>query len=280
MEYTGFLFSTQPLVLYANSDNVAWFLTTGGKISIIALLAVSGLTIYQSRKSFSKKNQLTDPPVSVSENDGVEKILKKCRQQLIGFLKQSGTVFTAGIESFINENLTGLKNTIAVKDYLKTELELANENIFSIATRFENSLHSGHYFIDLKDYQLRIVNSLTFILDPMFEHLGNSHKPFIKIQCEELKNLNKELETFGELMADIIGYDCKNKIKNLNNIEKNILDLLNNMEVAQIKRIKTNQVNTRNSVLFLNILSETKNMLNHASGLFNSYINLTTKLNN
>lgn len=257
---------------------MAWFLTTGGKISIIALLAVSGLTIYQSRKSFSKKSQLTDPPGSVSENDSVEKILKKCRQQLIGFLQQSGTVFTTAIESFINENLTGLKKTIAAKDHLKTELEQTKENIFNIATRFENSLQSGHYLIDLNDYQLRMVNSLTLLLDPLLEHLSNSHRPLIKIQGEELKNLNKELETFWELMTDIIDYGHKNKIENLNNIEKNILELLNNMEVAQIKRIKANHVNTRNSVLFLNILSETKNMLNHASGLFNSYINLTTKL--
>lgn len=278
MECPDLFFSNQPLALLTNSYNVAWVLSTGGKIAIIALLAVSGLTIYQARKNFHKKNLLADQEKMLSDNDGVEKILRKCRQQIVDFLDKTSAVFTTGIESFITENLTELKNTITLKDELKTDLEHVKENIFSIATRFENSLHSGHYFIDLKDYQLRMVNSLTLLLDPLFEHLGNSHKPFIKIQGEELKNLNRELETFWLLMADIIGYDHKNKIKNLNNIEKNILDLLNNMEVAQIKRIKTKQVNTRNSILFLNTLSETKNMLNHASGLFNSYINLTTNL--
>jgi hypothetical protein len=75
-------------------------------------------------------------------------------------------------------------------------------------------------------------------------------------------------------MAKTINNSVENDKENLAGIRNNIFELLNSMEVAQINRIKTSQVNTRNSILFLNILSETKNMLNHASGLLNSYIKL------
>jgi hypothetical protein len=61
-------------------------------------------------------------------------------------------------------------------------------------------------------------------------------------------------------------------------VQKNLYDLLNSMAVAQIKRIKSSQVNTRNSILFLNIISETKNILNHTTGLFHSYFHLTPDL--
>jgi hypothetical protein len=46
---------------------------------------------------------------------------------------------------------------------------------------------------------------------------------------------------------------------------------LEKMEVAQIKRIKAREVNTRNSVLFFNIITETKNMLLHAINLIKSH---------
>jgi hypothetical protein len=52
------------------------------------------------------------------------------------------------------------------------------------------------------------------------------------------------------------------------------------MEVAQIKRIKAREVNTRNSVLFFNTISETKNMLLHAINLMKShrdFISVTQK---
>ncbi len=277
MEYAGFIFSIFHPSVFTFSDIAAWFLTTGGMITLFAFFGFSGLAIYQTRSRFNEKNQVFDPEEIVSENDGVEKILKKCRIQLIHFLNKTSSVYTFGIENFIAEDLPGFKNILAEKDNLRKKVEKSKENIFSIATNFENSLHSGHYLIDIKDYQVRMVNSLSLFLDPMFEHLSNSHKPFIKVQGEELGLLKKEIDNLLVLSAEIINNNQVNEKNNMAGIQNKIYEMLNRMEVAQIKRIKSNQVNTRNSILFLNILSETKNMLNHASALLISYNKLTSE---
>lgn len=276
MENSGLVVSSLPLFLFTVSEIAAWFLTTSGKIAIIVLMGFSGLAIYRSRNRFNNKNQFPDPEEIISENDGIEGILKKSKDQLIQFLNKTSTIYTSGIESFIIEDLSGLKNILVEKDNLEKKVEKSKENIFNLAVKFESSLSSGHYLIDLKDYQVRIINSLKLLFDPLFEHLSNSHKPFINIQGEELNKLKKEIENFLGLTAEIINKNRVNEQENLAGIQNNIYALLNSMEVAQIKRIKSNQVNTRNSILFLNILSETKNMLNHASGLLNSYIKLNS----
>jgi hypothetical protein len=279
MAYYYFLFLNLSGFLFAGSDNIAW-LTTGGKIGFIALLAFSGLAIFNSRKKFSKKNRFTNPEDTVLENDAVEKIMQKCKKQLIRCLNRCGTIYTSGIECFTHEDLTGLKNALLEKKELAKQLKRSKETIYSVAARFENSLHSGHYLIELNDYQIRMINSLSLLLNPLYEHLGNSHKPFIKTQQEELDRLNRKITVFFGYTADCIGQTNENKDENPKNIQKDIEEMLNNMEVAQIKRIKTNQVNTRNSILFLNILSETKNILNHAAGLLHAHIQLTTNLKN
>jgi hypothetical protein len=48
------------------------------------------------------------------------------------------------------------------------------------------------------------------------------------------------------------------------------------MEIAQIKRIKAREINTRNSVLFFNTISETKNMLLHAINLIKAHRDFIT----
>ncbi len=48
------------------------------------------------------------------------------------------------------------------------------------------------------------------------------------------------------------------------------------MEIAQIKRIKAKEVNTRNSVLFFNTITETKNMLLHAINLIKAHRDFIT----
>jgi Na+/phosphate symporter len=108
--------------------------------------------------------------------------------------------------------------------------------------------------------------------------LSNSHKPFINAQAEELRKLENEIANFLSLTAEIVNKQLTNENEKPELVQKNLYDLLNSMAVAQIKRIKSSQVNTRNSILFLNIISETKNILNHTTGLFHSYFHLTPDL--
>jgi Na+/phosphate symporter len=278
MEYTGFVFSSMTPQMFTFSEIAAWFFTTSGILTFFVLLGFSGLVIYQKRNRFIKKNQLPESEENVSENDGVEEILKKCRNQLTHFLDKTTSIYTSGIESFLNEDLTGLKNILAEKEDITIKLEKSKENIFSIAARLESSLHSGHYLVDLKDYQVRIINSLSLLLEPLIEHLSNSHKPFINAQAEELRKLENEIANFLSLTAEIVNKQLTNENEKPELVQKNLYDLLNSMAVAQIKRIKSSQVNTRNSILFLNIISETKNILNHTTGLFHSYFHLTPDL--
>lgn len=279
MAYYYSLFLNLSGFLCAGSDNMSW-LTTGGKIGFVTLLAFSGLAIFNSKKKISKKNRLTNPEYTLLENDGVEKIMQKCKKQLIRCFNRCGTIYTSGIECFTNEDLTGLKNALREKKELAKQLKRSKETIYSAAARFENSLHSGHYLIELNDYQIRMINSLSLLLNPLYEHLSNSHKPFIKTQQEELDRLNRKISVFFGYMADCIDQSSEKTEENPKNIQKDIEEMLDNMEVAQIKRIKINQVNTRNSILFLNILSETKNMLNHAAGLLHAHMKLTTNPKN
>jgi hypothetical protein len=55
-----------------------------------------------------------------------------------------------------------------------------------------------------------------------------------------------------------------------------IVQYIEKMEIAQIKRIKAKAVNTRNSVLYFNTITETKNMLLHAINLMKSHRDFIT----
>ncbi|MCA1760025.1 MAG: hypothetical protein LC658_09670 [Bacteroidales bacterium] len=266
--------------MLAVSDITAWFLSSGGKILIIGLLAFSGLAIYQVRKNFNKKNLLADPEDYKTENEGIKEMMQKCKEQLTDSLQQANIIYTLCLSGFLNENLTTLKDARKVNKLLNRKLDMFKNKIFHIATVFEKNSQSGHYYLQFNDYQMRMIRSLALILDPLYEHLGNSHKPFIKPQAEELSNLMNDVNLFISRIIYFIKNDHLNDTKNLTLFLESLNENLENMGVEQIKRIKTNQINTRNSILFLNILSETKNMLNHTSDLFNSYIHLATDLIN
>jgi Na+/phosphate symporter len=254
----------------------AFFTTSAGKFILVIFFALAGFVAFYTRKYFRKRNreESEEDLEDSAETEEVEKIMKKCITHLTETLTQTENLYNLGISSFLNEDLNTLKNCMNLKNDLSNSLNKGKNKAFRTASFFENSLHSGHYYVELKDYQLRIVNAVSLLLQPMYEHLNNSHKPFTKAQKEELTKLGKEVSAFFGLSASIIKSIRFKQMENLVKMHVEINKLLENLEVAQIKRIKTNQVNTRNSILFLNTLSETKNMLNQSANLLKAYQNL------
>lgn len=257
-----------------------FFVSSAGKIILFLLFTIAGILAFRSRKINRKKTreESDEDQFDPFETEEVEKIMKKCKTHLNETLAQTENLFKLAISGFLEEDLTALKNSINLKTELSNNLEMVKTKVFRTASVFENSVHSGHYYVELKDYQFRMISAVSQLLDPLYEHLNNSHKPFVKTQKEELTRLEKEVSTFFDLSRSIIQNNQFKQMENLEKMHGTINEILEKMEVTQIKRIKTKQVNTRNSVLFLNTLSETKNMLNQTESLVKSYQNLTTVL--
>lgn len=278
MEYSGLLFFNHLMFPEITSGNLVWVSATHFKIAIIAFLAFSGLALYWFRKNLIKKNQYENAEEYAEENEGMKEMLQKCKEQLIDSLHQTNIIYTLGLTGFLDENLSTLKDAIKLKKLLNKKQDKIRNKIFQHATIFEKLSQKGHYYVQLNDYQIRMISSLEHILDPLYEHLNNSHKPFLEAQTDELNNLVNDVSFFISRIIYFIKNDHLNEKETLNLSHIDLNKNIENMGVEQIRRIKSNQVNTRNSILFLNVLSETKNMLNHTSGIFKSYIHLKTDL--
>lgn len=82
-----------------------------------------------------------------------------------------------------------------------------------------------------------------------------------KNQAEELKEISVEVsDLFDDIMKMIKGNDYTG-VPDAIKKQQNILELLNDTRKKQVKRIKQSETGTRNSVLYLGILNEIKNIL-------------------
>jgi len=143
---------------------------------------------------------------------------------------------------------------------LKTK-DLKN-NVHKVLRKLEEgSLESGHYYVQTLDYLREIAHCLTYISDPVFEHIENNHPPLIKEQVKDLHDLN---ESVSSLLNNIITIIKKQNIGDINRIiaeQKDVLDQIAKIKKKQIKLIREEVVSTRNAMMLLNILSESKNLV-------------------
>ena len=114
-------------------------------------------------------------------------------------------------------------------------------------------------------------HAIHFLVEPLREHLENQHKPFTESQSIQIRQLIQNASLFFDLAATIIREERFEELDNLIYARSKISTELYDLEKDQIKRIKENEVNTRNSLLFFKALAETKNLLLHTVNLVKSH---------
>jgi Na+/phosphate symporter len=226
------------------------------------------------------KQKLLEEEDVFSENDGVEKVIAKCNKQVVSAIVSSSKILSVSIDSFLKEDRAHLKEGLELKNEFNRKSKKQKSKVLNTLSRIEGNIDSGHFYVQVVDYQREVAHSLNFIVEPLFEHLDNQHKPFTKAQAEELGKLVNEIDEFLNFMLYIVKENKFGAIDELISKRATIFEFLGEIEKAQIKRIKGLLVNTRNSVLFFNTISETKNMLLHYVNLVKAYrdfITLTRK---
>jgi Na+/phosphate symporter len=136
-----------------------------------------------------------------------------------------------------------------------------------------NALDLEQEYVQLVDYSYEITKSLKAITESTFRYIDNNHTAFTKEQLDDLQMIYKILsESFDSYhQMDREGdYAQFSKVTAMRDI---IFELYSKLNKRQIKRVKANESTTRSSILFLNLVNESKIITLQSSNLMKSHRN-------
>jgi phosphate/sulfate permease len=261
------------IIAFSVAAIVAWVISVSGMMMIFVFVAIAVFMVIRTHLLFKKRSQidLTEEDETITEKDETDKVMEKCRKQVIKSILLADKIYSESIENFLKEERSLLKESLKLKDNLNKKSKKQKNKVLSTISKIEEDVDSGHFYVQVVDYQRELAHSLNFLVEPLYQHLDNNHKPFNEPQMEEMQNLKKEINNFFGFAVDLIKQNKFSQMPDLIKQRDNLLVLLEEMEISQIRRIKARAVNTRNSVLFFNTISETKNMLLHAINLIKAH---------
>ncbi len=242
---------------------VALFISWGGVVA--AAIAIAGafaiiVKTYGYHKKRARKRQQYEEKEQVKwDNDS---ILKSCELNI-----KSTLVDTADLYGKINYYLTteDRKQLRASLKRIRTlnarAKELKADAYKTVQKLREDAVDSSHYYIQILDYLREIAHCVHYLAEPAYEHLDNHHPPLTHEQTEDLNRLTLDV---NELLMGIKKLMDSNEFDQINNIiikQQQILAFLQKLKKKQVKMIQAEEVGTRNSMLYFNILAETKNLL-------------------
>ena len=175
------------------------------------------------------------------------------------------------IKGITTENHRSLKKDIAEIGELNKKTKLLKDRVDKTIVKLQNnSIETGHFYVQAVDYLREIVHAITYIVTPAYEHVANNHKGFVEEQNLELNSIKEKILNISNRIIQIIKENNFDAVDDIVQQQTEILDIIKKARKAQIKRIKAGEVGTRNSMLYLNILAETKNLLLYVINLLKS----------
>ncbi len=253
----------------------AYFISWGGIIAAIIAICIAFVfvvrTHYLHKKLSKQKEVEEEKEKDIKVVDG-ENVMEQCKNTIIETVVSVSKLYNATISSFLLEERKKLKKTRKrIKDFNKETKTLKKDVYFTLRKLEEDSVETGHYYVQTIDYLREIAHCLNFIVDPLHEHIENNHKPVIPEQENELLQLNENVSLLYGKILEVLKTDDFKRVENVIQLQQDILEDLDRLKRMQVKLIKKEKVKTRNSLLFFNLLSETKNLLLYTINMFKSH---------
>lgn len=235
----------------------------GGVVGIITVLTVAGIAVYRTHRTHSKRIADLNEFEKRHEEGSLtqEKILNLCNDYIQEFLDKYDVAVSRSLRALKDENRSELNEArLLFKPTLKRIewLQLQSSKILDDVP--ENDLEAGHVYIIVIDYLREMALQADTILKSSFKHVDNNHKPLLPDQIEELQEVHEMVKTMFLNIIETFNTQDIDNLKEYSDQLHGYASHIRDIRKKQIKRIKNRKVGTRNSILYLQLLSEFRNM--------------------
>ncbi len=255
---------------------MALILLFGGKLAVAGLVILAIYTVYRThtihKKQSGEKTEVREFEIEELDGEiGAEKVLATCKYSVTDTLKKVSQLYIQAIHDMEAEDRRGLREINKEVSTLNHKVKHLKSNVYPTVKKLqEQDIDSSLFYVQVVDYLREATHCLSYITKPVYNHLDNTHKNFSQQQFDELNKIKVEVQSVIAKAVEIITQGSFGEISNLMASQQELIEKLKTGRKKQLKRIKNDKVGTKNSLLYLNILHETQNLLLHLVNIVKS----------
>jgi len=261
------------LVAFTASMIVGLFLMWGGKIALAVMVFLVIFILFKSGRLHSKLKSKEQQQQQILSSE--QQLVASCNNDVHLMLEKTLSIYKRIVEGLKDEDRKLVKKAMgeAYELYERFKDKRDYEVVPTLESIQLNALDLEQEYVQLVDYSYEITKSLKAVTENTFQYIDNNHTAFSKEQIEDLKVIYKILsEAFTEYEKMEKSGDYS-QFSQIVNMRETILDLNPKLTKRQIKRVKAGESTTRSSILFLNLVNESKIITLQSSNLMKSHRN-------
>ena len=256
----------------------------GSVVGLTAVVGLGALAILRlvASSEFGKK---TKKAKKVAEEDEMEELSGEkavydyANKGIKKSIFQTNDLYARTLDALFTENRHDLKQLCDEAD--KMYRHAKNKRKFEVIPNLERlkatNIDLSYYYIQVIDYDYEVSKSLLHITRESYDYINNNHVGFSEDQIKDLKAI---MDTVNAIYTEFLTMLDTKDYSNFDELMKKreiLIELYADTTKHQIQRTKANQSGTRNTILFLYIVTETKTLILQSRNLMKAQRNLALK---
>lgn len=249
---------------------ISTLLMWGGWIALLAVILLCGYALCHNIIFKSKKTAEEKKPM-ISESEAETDVLYFCTKVVGETMERVSYIYNHMLVALFNENRKVLKDAMEQSRVMYNEANERKYEILSTLKKFEDEkIETGHYYVQVVDFLCEVSKALLHCTRPAFEHIDNNHRGFTEEQIMDLKQINDEVDEIFNKINNMLSVKDFSDIDEIMVMRDKLFGTIAEKIKSQIRRLKAGGMSTRGSMLYMNILNETKTMVLQSRNLLKS----------
>ena len=242
----------------------------GGTMAFVIVTVLCGYMLIHS--NFLKKGKTSAGPAAAGvKSQSTEDIIINLRDEVCRTMESATKIYDRTLIAVFKENRKVLRDMVKESNDLFYQSRERKYTLLPTLKKLQSSdVNTAHYYVQVVDYLNEMTKALMHITRPAFEHIDNNHEGLSKEQAKDLMSINDDVESIYRHINQMLRDGDFSEIEMVLTLRDQLFESIAEAIKSELSRINEARSNTKASMLYLTILTETKNMVLQSRNLLKS----------
>ena len=262
------------IIAFTAAAIVAYLIHLGGFLATVILLVVAAVLLIRNYLNHKKKAKQIKESFGLrrAESKSIQGVIVESAENISNVISRGNKIYSQAVNGLSKNNLDLLKKNKKQVGKLSAEIDGLRDHIFYFIKNLEDtSVGATNFYLDMLDSLQDIAQSLEYIAKISHKHVNNNHKRLTYTQIKELTEI--EIAVQGLLENSKMAFENQSflEVEEVLNSKDELLTMVSDKISEQISRTRSEDSSPKNTTLYFNLLTETKDLISSTIGLLEMY---------
>ncbi len=239
----------------------------GGITVFIIMTLLCGYMLIHSNFIKKQKSSMTTETKTETNED----IIADLREEVCRTMESATKIYDRTLIAVFKENRKVLRDMVKESNDLFYHSRERKYTLLPTLKRLQSGdVNTAHYYVQVVDYLNEMTKALMHITRPAFEHIDNNHEGLSIDQTKDLMAINDDVESIYRHINLMLRDGDFSDIEMVLTLRDQLFESIAEAIKSELGRINASKSSTKASMLYLTILTETKNMVLQSRNLLKS----------